>query len=796
MASATATSSMATTTNIMLAIYEKKTSSVDLYHPVRDYIAVHYSDSDFQNLEDDLQTLNQLRSDVEKSTGSLPYRRDILIRYFKALCSAGSIFPFSPEPNHINTVLFTWFDAFKNKNKSSQANLDLEKAAVVFNLGAVYSQIGLSFDRSTTEGRKQAVLNFSGAAGAFAYLRDRLAAKAVGGGSVTVDLSFECAGALERLMLAQALECVYENTIAKGSTHGVCANISRQVGIYYKEAFDAVIVVSLNQHFDKMWITQVQLKAVLFSAESCFRHSLELHEKVEIGEEITRLKIGISALADVKKFSTVRGAPVQLLAAVNKLKSNLSKNLERAVKENASVYFQSLPSSTSLTTLPAISLVKPMPMDDVLDASEEDMFGFIVPDTSAKAFPRYTETADKVIGLLAQKLEIGSELARMRLKELHLPDSIVSLEEIGTLPEELKDEVEAVQISGGLSGLEAKLQQLRHSRRVNQELLAQTEEMLQKEAQEDGHFRAQYGGQWTRSQSSALNKNLQDRVKEFAAKLQHAADNENEIERSVREHSARMSILDRLPIKTALPTLVKPMMSLDADEGAIIGALKQSLRQLETLGVQRVGLQDMLKELKTKDDILPELMACAGSHMDIVNKVVAKFDKISVEVSEYIEAQEHILEQIQAQSDQLSAILNLEDFKASCEKCNEEIQSALAKYQEIKENINKGLKLYATIQDAINDVKQQCSDFVRSGNIECHEMIDQISVNSRSMVEQTRREANTDPYYYQSERSHPSPFAHPQSDPTVNEYRKPVYPGRRNPTITCSVPVLNSSPQD
>jgi programmed cell death 6-interacting protein len=93
----------------------------------------------------------------------------------------------------------------------------------------VYSQIGLSYDRATVEGRRLASHAFIGAAGAFAFLRDNAATKASIGSSTTVDISVECAGMLERLMLAQAQECVFENTIAKGSTPGVCAKISRQV---------------------------------------------------------------------------------------------------------------------------------------------------------------------------------------------------------------------------------------------------------------------------------------------------------------------------------------------------------------------------------------------------------------------------------------------------------------------------------------------------------------------------------------------------------------------------------------
>uniref|UniRef100_A0A2N9FZ64 BRO1 domain-containing protein n=1 Tax=Fagus sylvatica TaxID=28930 RepID=A0A2N9FZ64_FAGSY len=58
--------SSSSTINIMLAIFEKKTTSVDLYHPLRNYIAFNYSEREAQNLEDDLQTLKQYRSDLER----------------------------------------------------------------------------------------------------------------------------------------------------------------------------------------------------------------------------------------------------------------------------------------------------------------------------------------------------------------------------------------------------------------------------------------------------------------------------------------------------------------------------------------------------------------------------------------------------------------------------------------------------------------------------------------------------------------------------------------------------------
>ncbi|XP_057952975.1 vacuolar-sorting protein BRO1-like, partial [Malania oleifera] len=537
-----ASASSPATTNIMLAIYEKKTVPVDLYRPLRQYICFTYSEREAQSLEDDLQLVKQMRSDLERPADSPAARRDLLQNYYKALCVMETRFPISPDKDHINAITFQWHDAFKQKQKASQQNIHLEKAAVLFNLAAVHSQIALTYDRSSIEGRRQASHAFIAAAGAFAFLRDNAAMKASIGISTTVDLSVECAGMLERLMLAQAQECVFENTIAKGSTPGVCAKISKQVGLYYEEAFAALVVAPLNQHFDKTWMSHVQLKAALFHAEACYRYSLELHEKEDIAEEIARLKSGISALSEVKKAS--KGAAAQILDAINKLEANLNRNLERAVKENDRVYLMRVPSPNSLPPLPAISLVKSMPMNEVLDASKEKMFSTLVPDSSAKALSRYTEMVDDIIRTQAEKLQEGSELARVRLKEMDLPDSILALEGNFTLPADLKEDVEAVQISGGPAGLEAELQQLRDLRRVNQELLVQTEELLQKESREDAQFRSQFGTRWTRPQSSTLTKNLQDRLNRFAANLKQAAESDARIERAVRDHSALMSILD------------------------------------------------------------------------------------------------------------------------------------------------------------------------------------------------------------------------------------------------------------
>ncbi|XP_042409044.1 vacuolar-sorting protein BRO1-like [Zingiber officinale] len=710
--------------NVLLAVNEKKTIAVDLYRPLRNYIASTFSERDAQDAEDDLQTVRKLRLDLEAGfSTSLELRRDLLISYLRALASIEPRFPISPDRSHVSSLTFTWFDAFRPNKKAALPSIHLEKAAVLFNLGAVYSQIAVAADRTSASGLKQACNALQSAAGAFSFLKDRVAAKAVAAGG-TIDLSVECTVMLEKLMLAQAQECFFQKVIGDAKPPGLCSKVARQVGIYYEEAYAALNASLLNQHFDRTWMSHVQLKAAQFYSEACYQYSLELHEKEEIAEEIARLKIGISALTDAKK--SAKGVASPSLDAVKKLDTNMNNNLERAVKENDRVYLMRIPAASSLSALPTASLVKPTSLGEVLDASEEKFFSKLVPDSHTKAFSKYTDMADNIIRIQLEKLQQGSEITRVKLKELDLPDSILSLEGNIGLPFDLKEDVEVVQISGGPSGLETEIQQLKDLRRINQELLAQSEELLQKEADTDAQFRSQFGTRWTRPESNTLTKNIQDKLHRFTVNLKQAADTDARVEREVRDAVEFLAILDHRPIESTLPSLARPIISLDGNEDSIVGALKQSLRQLENLGAQRAGLEDMLKEMKMKDNILPKLMASTVSQEDLFKKEISKYDQICEEISQNINAQEQLLLQIQSENDQFAAMFNLEDYKVARNKSYKQIAAAVAKYREIKENINEGMKFYVTLQDALMNVKQQCSDFYMTRNTQCRETIEQV----------------------------------------------------------------------
>ncbi len=76
-------------------------------------------------------------------------------RYYRVLTSIENRFPISKEKGHAQ-IFFSWYDAFRPKNKATQPNVHFEKAAVLFNLAAVLNQSGLNCDRTAPDGLQAA----------------------------------------------------------------------------------------------------------------------------------------------------------------------------------------------------------------------------------------------------------------------------------------------------------------------------------------------------------------------------------------------------------------------------------------------------------------------------------------------------------------------------------------------------------------------------------------------------------------------------------------------------------------
>ncbi|XP_015948079.1 uncharacterized protein LOC107473066 [Arachis duranensis] len=275
----------------MLSVPVKKSDPVDLYRPLRDLVARKYSESDAEKVESVLETLNKCRSDmVERGDLSLPMQRDCLIHYFKCLCMVEPLFTADSDDSD-GGIMFFWYDAFDPDyicvdGVSSHKSIQLEKAAVLFNLGAIYSQIGASCDRTTALGRHLAMDAFNAAAKFFSELW-KVFAKDI---SATLDLTLLFTETLHQLFSAQASELKLQQQLdddksnndasAAFQKHRCAHHLSKSVSKHYRRAYDLIICDSAAfKHvcsFDHTWIPHLHQKQKFFREEARQRKSFIL----------------------------------------------------------------------------------------------------------------------------------------------------------------------------------------------------------------------------------------------------------------------------------------------------------------------------------------------------------------------------------------------------------------------------------------------------------------------------------------------------------------------------------------
>ncbi|XP_036062912.1 rhophilin-2 isoform X2 [Onychomys torridus] len=182
----------------------KETKEVDFSVVLKDFILEHYSEDSYL-YEDDIADLMDLRQACRTPSRD-EAGVELLMSYFIQLGFVES--RFFPATRHMG-LLFTWYDSLTGVPVSQQ-NLLLEKASILFNIGALYTQIGTRCNRQTQAGLESAVDAFQRAAGVLNYLKETFTH------TPSYDMSPAMLSVLIKMMLAQAQESVFEKVCLPG----------------------------------------------------------------------------------------------------------------------------------------------------------------------------------------------------------------------------------------------------------------------------------------------------------------------------------------------------------------------------------------------------------------------------------------------------------------------------------------------------------------------------------------------------------------------------------------------------
>ncbi|XP_071813883.1 rhophilin-2-like [Apostichopus japonicus] len=255
----------------MIPLGLKETKELDIRIPFSDYILEHYSE-DGSKYQKEMTAFMNLRQAVRTPVRNLQ-GIELLYEYYNQLYFVENRF-FPPDKSHKSGIYFQWYDALTGV-PSLQKSIAFEKGSILFNIGAVYSQMGARQDRSSRGGITAAVDYFQRSAGVFHYLSENFSH------APSNDMSTAVLKTLMVLMQGQAQECLYEKTVLGGVSFDLeaCFRVSQEavlVSEVYSKVHKSMMQRTVKDYIPHSWISLTLVKSQHFQAESQYYAALVL----------------------------------------------------------------------------------------------------------------------------------------------------------------------------------------------------------------------------------------------------------------------------------------------------------------------------------------------------------------------------------------------------------------------------------------------------------------------------------------------------------------------------------------
>ncbi|CAG8560890.1 7713_t:CDS:10 [Diversispora eburnea] len=643
----------------ILAIDFKRTERIALTTALREYISYSYAEHP-DAYTDDFRILDELRTDclnLEVHQNAL----NRLLKYYGQLVFIGSKFPIDVG------IEFPWYSAFSDEKKPiSHRNFYYEKACVLFNVGVMYSQLGVSENRATPEGVKKACKHFQLAAGCFKHLNEsvipemRIAS--------TLDMSRETLGVLINTMLAQAQECFWQKAVYDNFMDGTVAKLASQVSAYYESAHELAsnypdVAKMLGQKF----LTHLQVKSYHFSAAAEFRKSSECIGQNKYGEEIARLQVAEGYVK--RSFDQSKHLRDAVIKDLESLHTAVSSNLNRAIKDNDIIYLNTIPAASSLEIIGKANLAAPHLPPEVKDPislmNEKSILGMplfvkLVPFAIHQALSVYSDRKERLIkDEILSKLEELTNICSSTLQSLNLPASL-DISERSSIPPQLLVKSQEVRNEGGFSRLEAMFKTVQEFFPNNYKILEEALNVLDAEAGEDEEWQNQFGERWKREPSENINKALVEQANRHKKLLEQARKGDNRIRNKMDQWSGFIQLLceDKETLANSIPSDNVSSGSAQLDIQEITNELRNQTNEAYNFMRDRQNTIQEVKKTADLDDIGPILLREAA-RITTTSGTSTKIEPAQFEelFTEQLKKYDRFLELIQQETERQNRVL-------------------------------------------------------------------------------------------------------------------------------------------
>ncbi|BES89352.1 BRO1 [Nesidiocoris tenuis] len=610
------------------------------FSKLKQYIRDFYNE-DPESYATEIRNLESLRANavrpVKDVTGCL-----VLKKYFCQLHFLQSRFPMAREGPA--AVEFTWKDVYSGSTTTA-ADVKNEMVAVLYNIGALHSQLGTDEDRSSPDGLKMACTHFQCAAWAFQHLKDSFPQPP------GADLSPDIMHFKYHFCLAQAQECILEKSMTDNRKATINAKVAAQIVDYYNLALntlvqpisdilsDGAVLDVVGSKFFKIWKKYIKFKIAYYSCISLLYQGMQSEEQQKMGERVAYYQGALDKLNEAIKLSKGIEKSEAVMESLVFTRDVVEGKRKAAKNENEFIYHEEIPDLDSLPHVKGASLVKGTPFNvNDPDISGPDIFARLVPMKAHEASSMYSEEKAKLLRKIsalidAKDEEVVSFMSCLQLEYLkaHLDTPI--------LPQEVIDRCAALSAKpDAIPNLMSAMGNLNEAYQSVDEMLKEIMELIKIEEVSEKEYQDVMGPR----PPSIVATDLTREANKYHEAHKKAAESNETLHRAMTQHIENLKALQQplSEVQASLPTLD----SLNLNDNPTLNEVIMLVNKVGEMRRQRATLASQLRESICSDDITGLLVTRINDNVEeIFTKELEKHDKYVTLIEQNLAAQDNIL---------------------------------------------------------------------------------------------------------------------------------------------------------
>ena len=179
-----------------------------------------------------------------------------------------------------------------------------------------------------------------------------------------------------------------------------------------------------------------------------------------------------------------------------------------------------------------------------------------------------------------------------------------------------------------------------------------------------------------------------------------------------------LSVLDPVNLATATPALRAPMVST-AEDGDLVATLRTALEDLEAVGAERAGIEDTMRQIKEKDNIMSKVMAkTCDDYEPLFAEELAKYDQVKGAIANNVSSQSDILSRLRDTHARFVSAYDVPGWRSAMASHAEVVRGAVAHYRELSSGIDRGLTFYSGFAQATQQLGADCEGFAANRRAE------------------------------------------------------------------------------